>query len=352
MPPARRGWCASLVRRTYARMAVVLALVAGVTVLAAPSAFAWHLNLSGHLDCAGAVALSATSWSPDPDDQAETIEISYRLSADAPWTAVTPQPDWEFADGSYSFEPVSLGEVPEQVAVKADITWMNGEENSAQTGWLSPPEDCAKATQGPTQTPTETPTQTAEETPTPTQTPATTPAETPVETPTETPSEEPGPKPAAELFSDCDGFHIILDNIDGTAPATFTISGPENLSTTETVTAGEALELVAELAEATTATFTIESEGMETITEELTFEPCDVPPGEEQEEKDVKDFKNVKFEDSGELADTGAGSNVTAAIFGILLVGGGTGLVVYSRRRRLPIGGRPAGGAPTAGAGS
>jgi LPXTG-motif cell wall-anchored protein len=81
---------------------------------------------------------------------------------------------------------------------------------------------------------------------------------------------------------------------------------------------------------------------METITEELSFEPCEVPPGKGEEKKPVKDvdFKNVNA-----LPKTGAGANLAAALVGLVLVGGGVGLVLYSRRRRLP-------GAPTGGAGS
>ena len=75
--------------------------------------------------------------------------------------------------------------------------------------------------------------------------------------------------PTAAGLVDCDGFVVVLGNVDGTGPATFTVTTPTGATETHTIPAGDSKDLSYPVIEDRTSHLLVTATGLDDL--ELTY---------------------------------------------------------------------------------
>ncbi|MGA9749821.1 MAG: phospholipase domain-containing protein, partial [Nocardioides sp.] len=152
-------------------------------------------------------------------------------------------------------------------------------------------------------------------------------------TPPATPVVQPAAAPRAAVDADCNGFDVTLTNTDGTADATFTVTGPGGKDREVTVPAGEKTSLTFPVTEDEERTVSVSVGGDEIASRSYT---ADCIKGEEV-------FRPPTVQGgptppaavspaAAALPDTGAPAQQWMLLVGLMMVTVG-GTLLVSRRR-------------------
>jgi LPXTG-motif cell wall-anchored protein len=302
MRTSHRSLTRSHARRPVARLAVALALVLGLMGLGMGPASAHHPEITAAADCDGKVTWTARSWSTGLQGTNPDIRVERSVAGGA-WTEIA-KGAFDAANGykfSGSFDAGLPYPSSVQLRVKSLASWANGSAGGQTFGPVTVtfPTDCVP------------------------------PAEA---------------KPTAAITADCTGFTATLANLDGTAPALFTLVAPDGTTEDVTVPAGEQTTRTYPVTEDTPATVKVLVAG-KTIAEKTYTADCIL--GEETERPRppvklptvIKGVSTVKPQaatqpQAGVLPQTGASDHQGALLAGLLLVALGGSLLVARRGER------------------
>jgi hypothetical protein len=308
--------------RTGARVGTIGVLAAAGILGTAAVSWAHHPEVAASTDCGGVVHFTSTAWTTT-DTAARTnptIGISYSINNGYTFISLPQLPAYHFgADNNYSFgDTFTLHKpLPSTVIVRATALakWANGASAGAyrQTQALNV-ESCPAV---PSATIGEVDCSADGAVPVRLTNDGDLPAEFTISGPddtqhvsvpghgsvtqTVTPAEDSDaayavsadgmttvnktvhrncvePKPVAALSHDCDGIHAVLANTFGSQDAVFTVTTSDGITEHVTVAPGESNTRIYSVAEGTTRTVTVSSDGMTDMSETFTRQCAPQPP--------------------------------------------------------------------------
>ncbi|MGZ8736648.1 MAG: LPXTG cell wall anchor domain-containing protein [Nocardioides sp.] len=282
--------------RLATRLAVALALVLGMLGLGIGPASAHHPEITASADCDGKVTWTANSWSTGQQGTNPDIRVERSIAGGA-WTEIA-QGAFNAAN-AYKFSDSFDAGLPYpssvQLRVKALADWANGAGGGQTFGPVAVtfPTDCVP------------------------------PAEA---------------KPTAGITADCTGFTATLTNLEGTAPALFTLVAPDGTTEDVTVPAGEQTTRTFPVTEDVAQTVKILVAG-KTLAEKTYTADCirgedTVRPRPPVKLPTVIQGVSTVKPQAAVLPQTGASDHQGALLAGLLLVALGGSLLVARRGER------------------